>query len=76
MIKIIEHGYHTYHRWTCTKCGCKIECSQEDVMYERDITGAPMYVLCPECGERIILTESYIPAGYNTSLSVGTTSKD
>ena len=54
MIKVIEHGNHPYHRGTCTKCGCKVQCDPEDVMHDGDITGSPMYVICPECGEEDI----------------------
>ena len=63
MIRVIEHGNHPYHRVTCAKCGCKVECDQNDVTFDFNVTGAPMYVICPECGERIMLTESHIPAG-------------
>lgn len=75
MIKVIEHGNHPYHRGTCTKCGCKVQCDPEDVMHDGDITGSPMYVICPECGERIMLLESYIPAGYGTATSFTSSAK-
>ena len=68
-VTVLEHGNVPTYRGTCFKCGCRIQCNMEDLQYERNITSLPPYVVCPGCGERIMITEYTIPAGYSASVS-------
>lgn len=73
MIKITQHGNHPSYSGSCLKCGCQVTCGQEDVHHDSQTTNNQMYVICPECGEKIIITSAYFPAGCNTAISVGQT---
>lgn len=70
MIKVTQHGNHPTYTGTCMHCGCEITCGQQDVMCDMNTTNMQMYVICPECGEKIIITGGYFPAGCSTSVSV------
>ena len=60
MITVLKHGQRNVFRGTCNKCGCEVECSENDVLLDRDFTAPKMYVYCPECGERINITSGVI----------------
>ena len=71
MIKLTQHGNHPSYSGSCLKCGCQVTCGQEDVYHDNQTTNNQMYVICPECGEKIIITSGYFPVGCNTAISVG-----
>lgn len=72
MIKVTKHGNHPTYTGTCMRCGCEIICTQEDVMHDMETTNMQMYVFCPECGEKIVITGGYIPTGGATTTTFNT----
>lgn len=68
MITVIEHGMVPVYFGRCSNCGCKIQCTQEDVEYDGWITGG-QFALCPDCGGRIMITEAHIPASNSISVA-------
>lgn len=60
MITVLKHGKRTALRGTCAHCGCEIECSENDVLFDRDSSAMKKYVFCPECGERIYITSDAV----------------
>ena len=62
MIKVLEHGIK---KVTCPNCKAKLEYGQEDIQTdERDFeilvgnweSQEIKYIICPDCGNEIILT--------------------
>lgn len=75
MIEVKKHGNNNVYQGTCTNCGCEIECTAADVNFESNITGAPMYVICPECGNRIMIT-SYTIVNATRFITSSSTTKE
>lgn len=59
-MKIINSGNKSLYRGTCTYCNCSVECSKDEVIHNYNITGAPLYTICPNCKNQIIITETII----------------
>ena len=60
MIKVLEHGIR---KITCPNCKAKLQYEQEDIQIERksadfmfDEDSEIKYIICPDCGNKIILT--------------------
>lgn len=58
MIKVLEHGVL---KVTCPNCKAKLQYEQEDI--QKEILPALLgedeiknYIICPDCGNKIILT--------------------
>ena len=57
MIKVLEHGVR---KITCPHCKAKLQYEQEDIQ-EEIVTAflgeneVRKYIICPDCGEKIIL---------------------
>jgi DNA-directed RNA polymerase subunit RPC12/RpoP len=58
MITIVKHGNKKTYYGTCINCGCEITCHEEDVMLDTETTGMNKHVICPECGNKIMLNQS------------------
>ena len=71
MITVLKHGRTNVFRGTCNKCGCEIECIEEDLLLDRDFTAPKIYVYCPECGARIDIRSGIIYNPQCTTVSVG-----
>ncbi len=67
MIHIIKHGNIPTYGGTCTRCGCEIVCNTEDLLRDSQTTNMQQFVYCPDCGEKIIITNARIPAGFGTT---------
>lgn len=68
MIHIIKHGIIPVYYGTCSRCGCQISCQTEDLLKDNSTSGMQMFVYCPDCGEKIIITDAFIPAGFGTTV--------
>jgi DNA-directed RNA polymerase subunit RPC12/RpoP len=60
MIKVLEHGQK---KVTCPNCKAKLTYEQEDIQTKRssadfmfDEDSEIKYIVCPDCGNKIILT--------------------
>ena len=71
MITVLKHGRRNVFRGTCMGCGCEVECSENDVLIDREITAPQMYLYCPECGGRINIISRVI---YNSGCTTVTRS--
>lgn len=72
MIKIEKHGNIPTYSGICNKCGCQITCGTEDLLRDYSTTSPQIYVICPECGEKIYINSGYFPVGYTTAFSLET----
>ena len=68
MIQIIKHGNIPVYYGTCSRCGCQVSCQTEDLLRDNSTSGTQMFVYCPDCGEKIIITDAFIPAGFGTTV--------
>lgn len=76
MKKIIKHGTSIIKQITCLHCGCEFEYGQDDIETQEFLhtTGnlsdgtvrTNTYVTCPECREKLYLSQPPTPQGPKT----------
>lgn len=62
-MRILEHGqYYERGPITCAQCGCKFMYDYSDIhrteQYSLTTTSFTPYVICPDCGTNIYVSES------------------